>query len=92
MKLDEALLLLEVGDPAASIKDALKKILSGDFKNLQEAFFKAREGNIEYPNQLERLLRDVNPKSPAGAFLRSEIAAAKVAKRAFEKSKLGKFI
>ena len=92
MKLNEALMLLEVGAPR--IKDVLKDMLSGDFQNLKEAFFKGEEGTLEYARQLKKLLDfgRIEKTSEAFKILKVELRAAEAAKKAWQNTKLGKYL
>jgi len=93
MKLDEALLLLEVGAPG--IKDVLKDMPSGDFRNLKEAYFKGDEGVFNYPRELKRLL-DRFPRMDQGGeahkLIQAELKVAEKAKKVWQDTKLGKYL
>ena len=93
MKLDEALILLET---APTVRDTLKKVLSGDFQNLKEAYFDADKGTTEYANNIKKVLSLLDfqgaPKnSDSYKAFKEELRAAEAAKKAWQKTKLGKF-
>jgi len=81
-----------LGPKERTTKGVLKGMLSGDFKNLQEAYFKAREGTMEYPAQLERIFmfQSLDKNSEAYKTIKAEIKIAKAALKAFDKTKMGR--
>ena len=94
LSLDEALTLLET---APTVRDTLKKMLSGDFQNLKEAYFHGEEGTLEYASNLKKVLSLLDfqgaPKnSDSYKAFKEELRAAEVAKKAWQKLKMGKYL
>ncbi len=94
MKLDEALILLET---APTVRDTLKKMLSGDFQNLKEAYFDGTKGTMEYVSNLKKVMSLLDfqgaPKnSDSYKAFKEELRAAEIASKAWQKTKMGKYL
>jgi hypothetical protein len=74
------------------LKEIFSRMAPGDFKNLQNAYFKGAEGTTEYYRLLYRLSEEIPRLSPVEKILKDEIKAAADARRSFNKTNFGKIL